>query len=180
MIAKQPAHKLFFALWPDAATRQALVRLQQPVRGRLIPPDKLHLTMAFLGQQPAAALPLLQAILAASAMPALTLHIDCYGYFTRPRIAWAGMRAPPAALLAAQADLMARLEAAGFSAATHGEFRPHVTLAREAEAAPAVFGAAPVVWQVAGLALVESMPNGAYVPLALAGAGAASGTGSAT
>lgn len=184
MIAKQPAHKLFFALWPDAATRQALVRLQQPVHGRLIPPDKLHLTMAFLGQQPAEALPALQAILAASTMPALELHIDCYGYFTRPRIAWAGMTAPPEALLAAQAELMARLEAAGFSAATHGAFKPHVTLAREANEAPALFGAAPVVWKVGGLALVESMPDGAYVPLAVAGEGfgaaAASGAGSAT
>lgn len=180
MIAKQPAHKLFFALWPDAAARQDLVRLQQPVRGRLIPPDKLHLTMAFLGQQPAEALPALQAILAASAMPALNLRIDCYGYFTRPRIAWAGMSVPPAALLEAQADLMARLEAAGFSAATHGEFKPHITLAREADQAPAAFDAAPVIWKVGGLALVESMPGGAYVPLSFAGEGAGEGAGSAT
>ncbi|WP_342117911.1 RNA 2',3'-cyclic phosphodiesterase [Pseudoduganella sp. OTU4001] len=166
MIAKQPAHKLFFALWPDETARQALVRLQQPVRGRLIPPEKLHLTMAFLGQQPAEALPVLLGILAASTMPALALTIDCYGYFKRPHIAWAGPSAPPQALLDAQADLMERLEAAGFSAATHGEFKPHITLAREAKEAPAEFSAAPVVWNVSGLALVESMPNGAYVPLA--------------
>ncbi|WP_374584587.1 RNA 2',3'-cyclic phosphodiesterase [Pseudoduganella sp.] len=176
MIAKQPAHKLFFALWPDAAVRQALVRLQQPVRGRLIPPEKLHLTMAFLGQQPAEALPALQAILAGTVIPPLALEIDCYGYFTRPRIAWAGMQAPPAALLEVQAGLMARLEAAGFSAATHGEFKPHITLAREAKEAPGAFSAAPVTWHVAGLALVESMPGGAYVPLAVAGAGAGSST----
>lgn len=166
MIANEPAHKLFFALWPDEEARQALARLQQPVRGRLIPPEKLHLTMAFLGQQPAAALPALRAILAASTLPALALTIDCYGYFQRPRIAWAGMRAPPPALLAAQAELMARLEAAGFSAATHGAFKPHITLAREAKQAPGEFNAAPVLWRGARLALVESMPGGAYVPLA--------------
>ena len=97
MIAKQPAHKLFFALWPDEAARQAMVRLQQPVRGRLIPPEKLHLTMAFLGQQPAEALPLLLDILHAVELPPLTLEIDCYGYFKRPQIAWAGMRGPPPA-----------------------------------------------------------------------------------
>lgn len=186
MIAKQPAHKLFFALWPDQPTRQALAHLQQPVRGRLIPPEKLHLTMAFLGQQPAEALPVLHAILAASALPQLELEIDCYGYFQRPHIAWAGMRAPPAALLEAQAALMARLEAAGFSAATHGEFKPHVTLAREANEAPAGFSGPAVSWRVGGLALVESMPDGAYVPLAVAGEAAASalaavaGAGSAT
>lgn len=174
MITKQAVHKLFFALWPDAETRFALARLQQPVRGRLTAPEKLHLTMAFLGQQPAQALPALLDILHASQMPSLTLEIDCYGYFTRPRIAWAGMRAPPAPLLAAQAELMQRLAAAGFSPATHGEFKPHITLAREAQDAPAVFDGAPVRWRAAGLALVESTPGGAYTPLAATGkAGAA-------
>lgn len=165
MIAKQAGHKLFFALWPDDGTRQALLRLQQGIRGRLIPPAKLHLTMAFLGQQPAATLPVLLEILAASRVPPLRLEIDCYGYFKRPQIAWAGMHAAPAALLEAQAGLMERLAAAGFSAATHGEFKPHITLAREAKEAPAQFNGAPVVWQVAGMALVESMPDGRYVPV---------------
>jgi len=166
MIAKQAVHKLFFALWPDAAARQALLRLQSPVRGRLIPPEKLHLTMAFLGQQPAEALPVLLDILQATHVPPLQLTVDCYGYFKRPRIAWAGMSVVPAGLLAAQAELMARLEAAGFSAATHGEFKPHITLAREAKEAPAAFSAEPVVWDVRGLALVESMADGRYVPIA--------------
>ncbi|WP_051293667.1 RNA 2',3'-cyclic phosphodiesterase [Pseudoduganella violaceinigra] len=169
MIAKEPAHKLFFALWPDEEARQALVRLQQPVRGRLIPPEKLHLTMAFLGQQPAAALPALLEILHASSVPPMELALDCYGYFKRPQIAWAGMRVAPPALLAAQAELMQRLEAAGFSAATHGEFKPHVTLAREAKQAPGAFSGAPVLWRVAGLALLESMADGRYVALATTG-----------
>jgi len=166
MITKQAVHKLFFALWPDEGVRQDLVRLQQPVRGRLIPPEKLHLTMAFLGQQPAEALPVLLDILHATRVPPMQLTVDCYGYFKRPHIAWAGMSAPPSGLLAVQGELMARLEAAGFSAATHGEFKPHVTLAREAKEAPAGFSGAPVVWDVRGLALVESMPDGRYLPLA--------------
>lgn len=166
MIAKQAVHKLFFALWPDEDVRQALLRLQQPVHGRLIPPEKLHLTMAFLGQQPAEALPVLLDILHATHVPPLQLTVDCYGYFKRPQIAWAGMSAVPAGLLAAQGELMARLEAAGFSAATHGEFKPHITLAREAKEAPADFSGVPVAWDVRGLALVESMPDGRYLPFA--------------
>lgn len=176
MIANEPAHKLFFALWPDDAARQALARLQEPVRGRLVPPEKLHLTMAFLGRQPADALPVLLGILHAVPLPPLQLDIDCYGYFKRPRIAWAGMRQPPAALLAAQAALMQQLEAAGFSAATHGAFKPHITLAREAKEAPAALDGAPVTWKVAGLALVESRPDGTYAPLALSATGAAAGS----
>lgn len=166
MIAKQAVHKLFFALWPDDTVRQALARLQQPVRGRLIPPEKLHLTMAFLGQQPAEALPVLLDILHATHMPPMQLTVDSYGYFKRPHIAWAGMSEVPDGLLAVQGELMARLEAAGFSAATHGEFKPHITLAREAMEAPAEFSAAPVVWNVGGLALVESLADGRYLPVA--------------
>ncbi|KQZ42654.1 RNA 2',3'-cyclic phosphodiesterase [Duganella sp. Root1480D1] len=169
MITKQAVHKLFFALWPDAEVRQALLRLQQPVRGRLIPPEKLHLTMAFLGQQPAEALPVLLDILHATHVPPLQLTVDCYGYFKRPRIAWTGMREVPAGLLAVQGELMARLEAAGFSAATHGEFKPHVTLAREAKETPAEFSGRPVVWNVEGLALVESVADGRYLPVAKTG-----------
>ncbi|NVD99761.1 RNA 2',3'-cyclic phosphodiesterase [Massilia sp. BJB1822] len=162
-----PVHKLFFALWPDAATRGALAALQSQVAGRATPPDKLHLTLAFLGQQPAAALPPLLEILHALSVPPLRLEIDCFGYFSKPRIAWAGMSAVPPALLELQDDLMRRLEAAGFSAATHGEFRPHVTLAREAKTAPPAGAAfAPVVWTAREVALVESLPSCLYQPVA--------------
>jgi 2'-5' RNA ligase len=169
MIANQSTYKLFFALWPDAATRLALQQLQQGLAGRLTPPDKLHLTLAFLGQQPAAALPLLLDILRDTPVPPLRLQFDCYGYFSKPRIAWAGMRQAPPALFALQAALMARLQAAGLSAATHGQFRPHITLAREAKAAPTQDVGAAVSWEIAALALVESVPaSGRYQPLGLA------------
>ncbi len=166
MIANHSSLKLFFALWPDAPTRDALARLQAPVAGRHTPRDKLHLTMAFLGQQPADALPALLNILEGVPVPPMELVVDCYGYFSRPRIAWAGMTAPPAELLAMQADLIARLEAAGFSTATHGAFKPHITLAREARAAPPEQVTAPVVWDVSQLALVESdTSTGKYRPI---------------
>jgi 2'-5' RNA ligase len=175
MITNQPSdaiiqpsgHKLFFALWPDEDTRAALARLQPLAPGRAIAPAKLHLTLAFLGQQPAAALAPLLAILEGLAVPELPLRVDCLGYFQRPRIAWAGMTAPPPALLAMQAELMAKLEAAGFSAATHGQFKPHVTLAREAKSAPSAAHFDPVPWHAREVALVESFPSGIYAPVAV-------------
>jgi 2'-5' RNA ligase len=157
-----PTRKLFYALWPDDAERAALAALQAGVEGRLIAPAKLHITLAFLGHLPAYTVPALLEILAALPLPPLQLSIDCYGYFAKPRIAWAGMTQPPAALLALQAELVRRLEAAGFSTATHGSFKPHVTLAREAKEAPAgTF--APVPWHGARAVLVESLPGGEYV-----------------
>ncbi len=157
--------KLFFALWPGEATRAALTALQAGVPGRLTPRDKLHLTLAFLGRQPADAVPALLDILHALSVPPMRLEIDCYGHFGRPRIAWAGMTQVPPALDALQADLVRRLEGAGFSAATHGSFKPHVTLAREADQAPDAPPAAPVTWEVMEVALVESLPSGVYAPL---------------
>lgn len=160
--------KLFFALWPDPATRAALAQLLPLVQGRHIPPAKLHLTLAFLGQQEEARLPALLSILARLSVPPMQLQIDCLGYFARPRIAWAGMAQPPQALLEMQAQLMAALTAAGFDPATHGTFKPHVTLAREAKQAPADASFTPVLWNASHIALVESvMASGEYRPVAL-------------
>lgn len=174
MITNQPSdaiiqpssHKLFFALWPDEDTRAALARLQPQVPGRAIAPAKLHLTLAFLGLQPGSALAPLLAILDGLTVPALRLRVDMLGYFQRPRIAWAGMTAAAPALSALQAGLMAQLEAAGFPAATHGEFKPHITLAREARSAPADIQFAPIPWHARQVALVESFPDGSYMPIA--------------
>ncbi|MBB3220483.1 RNA 2',3'-cyclic phosphodiesterase [Pseudoduganella umbonata] len=160
-----PTRKLFFALWPDEAARAALAALQAPVAGRLTPRAKLHLTLAFLGHVPADAVPALLAIRDRLGVPPLRLVIDCYGYFTRPRIAWAGMTQVPAGLVALHEDLVRQLEAAGFSAATHGSFKPHVTLAREAKQAPPAAPEMPVVWTVDRAVLVESLPDGRYVPV---------------
>lgn len=177
MIAKHPAtgasspvqRKLFFALWPDDRTRAALAGLQPFAPGRPIPAAKLHLTLAFLGSQDEARLPALLDILHQLAVPPLELVIDCLGYFQRPRIAWAGMTQAPPALLTLQSELMAALTAAGFDPATHGSFKPHVTLAREATHAPPPASFAPVAWHGAHVALVESVTaSGAYLPLALA------------
>ena len=62
--------RLFFALWPDDATRDALDRtgkwLHRHWGGRRMRADTLHLTLAFLGDTPAAArdafLPMIDAI----------------------------------------------------------------------------------------------------------------------
>lgn len=183
MITNQPSdaikpetgHKLFFALWPDTDTRAALARLQPLAPGRPIAPAKLHLTLAFLGHQPSSALAPLLDILHSLALPSppLAMQVDCLGYFQRPRIAWAGMAHVPAALVALQAELMEKLAAAGFSPATHGAFKPHVTLARDAPHAPPHTRFTAVPWLADQAALVASLPDGSYAPIARQGTGMA-------
>jgi 2'-5' RNA ligase len=153
-----PSLRLFFALWPDEATRSALAGLLPPDQsgaGRPTAPENLHLTMAFLGMQPAEALPVLEQVLQAIALPKLRLQLDRYGYFQRARIAWLGMKQPPAALLQLQRELSAALRQCGIGHDRESAFRPHVTLARNAPAAPR--GREPeIFWQAPQLALVQS------------------------
>lgn len=154
--------RLFFALWPDPATRAALLRLQQGVSGAATAPDQLHLTLAFLGWQPAAALPALRALLEQVPAAPLALELDTWGHFRGPRIAWAGMRAAPPALLALREELVQRLTAQQLLPPQSAPFRPHVTLARHAEAAPAA-PFAPLRWLADELVLAESCgTTGAY------------------
>lgn len=160
-----PALRLFFALWPDEAARAALLRLQQhlgqPPGARPVAPENLHLTMAFLGMQPAALLPQIEAILDRVAVPEMTLEVDRYGCFSRARIAWAGIGRPPPALAAMHGELMAALRQSGVGHDQASTFRPHISLLRNAvcDSGPA---AEPFRWHAPQLALVQSttMPRG--------------------
>lgn len=160
--------RLFCALWPDPAVREQLTRQQQHISGRRVPTDNLHLTLAFLGDQPRSLLPSLEAGLEILALPALQLTIDRLGYFNKPRIAWAGPSTPPAALMSMQQALWQNLAALSIGLIPPAQFTPHVTLARAA-AEPDTLLADPVIWQVNKLALLSSVNTPAgpvYTPLA--------------
>lgn len=148
--------RLFYALWPDAATRAALAALQAGIDGRPTPPANLHLTLAFLGQQPQAALPLLQTLLAALPATPVPLNLNHSGYFPRQHLAWIGPEPAPAALLELQRRLTQALarQLPGYQPAER--FLPHVTLARKAAAAIPV-PATPIAWRSSQIALVRSI-----------------------
>lgn len=147
--------RLFFALWPDDATRSALLRLQAMMQGQLTRYENLHVTLAFLGQQPAALLPDLKQILERLPRADITLTLDRIGYFTRKRIAWAGTHDVPENLLRLHQQLANALAALGLPPDTREDFKPHVTLARDA-APPSDTAFTPIVWHVNRIALVKS------------------------
>ena len=79
MQAGESAQRLFFALWPDPAVRAALAgvtaRLPLP-RGRLTPPQNLHVTLVFLGA-------------AAAVRSQMHIRIDVMApVFRKPMFAW--------------------------------------------------------------------------------------------
>ncbi len=151
--------RLFYALWPDAATCDALAALQAHVRGRKVAPVNLHLTLAFLGSQPRASLPLLDSLLDKLPEQRFALAIDSYGYFSKARIAWAGPSSMPDPLLWVYNAMVNALDEAQVVYKSSGGFRPHVTLARDAECiAPGVAPSPAIVWPVTNIALAESVP----------------------
>src|SRR5688572_4527406 len=96
--------RLFFALWPDDETRTALMQLQAPMQGRWIPYGNLHLTLAFLGMQPASVVATAKEILARLQPREETFIIDKVGYFPRNRVAWAGGHHVPEGLAALEQE----------------------------------------------------------------------------
>ena len=168
---RAPSQRLFFASWPDEATRAALLAAagpQLPQVGRTLPAVNLHLTLVFLGNVPAGGLAPLLRVGAALAWPATDLWLDRLDCWPRARVLVAATSTPPPALLELEAELRDRLAAAGLRLAAQ-PFRPHVTLARDVTARPAAPLAPPVAWPLAELALVASQasPGGSrYRPLA--------------
>jgi 2'-5' RNA ligase len=156
--AADPPVKLFYALWPDAATRAALARLPLPAGGRRMPEDQLHLTLAFLGMQPAALVPQLATVLDALPFAPIQMTIDRFGVFERPRIVCAGMD-PPAALPDLRRDLLQALLAVSPKLAVTGRFTPHVTLMRnlpQGKQPEALVQ--PIAWLADRMTLVASIP----------------------
>lgn len=168
--------RLFVAIEPPCALRgwvaEATRRLEPLASGlRWVPPANAHLTLAFLGEQPAGRLePLREAIRRAAARPAFGLGFGGLGAFDswrRARVVWLGVTDGAEELRALAAALKDGLERGGFPVEKR-EFSAHLTLARarEPRALKALEGAAlasPAAIQVRELSLMRSHldPKGA-------------------
>lgn len=174
------ARRLFFALWPDPATRAALVHAtRKAVRhsgGRPVEPDNLHATAAFLGAVPEDRFAALLAAGAAAAGAGFELQIEGIEFWPRPQVLVATAATPPAAAALAE-RLWQGVEPLGVKR----DFRPlriHFTLARKVRKPAPGLAMQRVDWAVPDFALVESVTDPAgvrYTVLArwsLAGAGA--------
>ena len=163
--AVPPAWRLFLALWPPAATRADIVRQadawQWPAAARRTAPERLHLTLHFLGNVPAERVPALQRGLSFD-WPGCELELD------RAEV-WPGgiavleasqVPAPLADLHARLGEALQRLEVP----VETRRYRPHVTLARKGQGAePGAM--APIRWRTGPqYALMRSLPGG-YVPV---------------
>lgn len=125
--------RLFIGIAPDGAARRALCQtaqaLQPAAPGRYVDAPLYHLTLAFLGEVEAGAVPAVCAAMqtAASCVPPFALRLGGIGRFGT--VLWRGVLADES-LKRLAASLRAALDSAGI-AYDRKPFRPHITLARE-------------------------------------------------
>lgn len=158
--------RLFLALWPDEGVRKQLADLvracQEQVRGRPVAPEKLHITLVFLGELPQTAAAAVSTCV--DGLPILTtqLYLDRLGYWPRNGILWAGTREVDPAFASFVEDLRGRLGRLGFRVEQR-PFSPHVTLMRRVRQRPRL-PSPQIDWPVTGIALVRSelAPTGSH------------------
>src|SRR5438132_642813 len=134
--------RLFFAIELPRDVQAILGRLRPTDDNRdyrWVDPASLHLTLAFLGEQPEERLAALQEVGAAAARSSGTgrLHLGTAGSFgsrRAPRVLWVDLAGDMEALLALQSRLETGLRQADLPVENR-EFRAHITLARRRESA---------------------------------------------
>lgn len=155
--------RLFLALWPGEFLRHAITTWQRgwawPPQAALVGPERVHLTLHFLGDVPAHRLAQLARGLKVPWEPfALTLG---RGQVWPNGVAVLRADGSPAALLRLHAALRGELVAQGIPV-DERVFRPHVTLARRAHGAKPPAQRADLQWTIdSGYVLVRSLPGGA-------------------
>ena len=139
--------RLFIALTPDEAVKEALAEVQERLRQRLpartvkwTPPEQIHLTLRFLGDVPEDAVAGLTDALAhaAAGQRSFELIAERLGVFPtlrRPRVLWVGLGGGLRELTAVQQAL--QNATAPWGAREEKDFHAHLTLGRVRELAPA-------------------------------------------
>ncbi|MBH9577423.1 RNA 2',3'-cyclic phosphodiesterase [Inhella proteolytica] len=157
MVSTPEPLRLFIALWPDAATAQALHAwsdgLHWPPGARRHPAAHLHLTLHFLGATAPDRVPEIAALLPARIEP-IELHWGEHQDWGHGLQVLCPLD-PPAALFELQQQLGQRLQAHGLPVETR-PYRPHLTLARKASGVRAA-QELDLRWRATRLVLAQSL-----------------------
>jgi 2'-5' RNA ligase len=156
---EQASARVFFALWPDAEVRQALMqvglKMHRQVDGKLTREESVHMTLLFLGDTPVERLGALTELAATVPFEAFTLHIGKADCWKHNKIAWVASVITPPALTRLVDNLERRTAAEGFGFDAR-PFAPHVTLVRKARCVPLDLKPPRIQWDVREFVLVRS------------------------
>ncbi len=156
---KKPSQRVFFALWPDDATREAINRFAGKAvaecGGTPIAPENFHMTLRFVGHADAGAMSRMRKAAGRVRTEPLRFKLDQLGFWAEPAVFWLGCRKAPDPLLRLVVNLNTEMGSEGFLVETR-PFKPHVTLARHAHHAPEIELRQPVEWSSDKFVLVGS------------------------
>lgn len=149
--------RLFFALWPDEATRQQCRKVTREVRGlgRPVATDNIHITLVFLGGVDADNQTKMMQAAANIAVQPMTLVFDRLEYWKKPAVVCLGTERGDPAVLNLVEQLTAAATQNGISV-DQRPYKPHVTLLRKAKALDGEIKFEPIVWRADGFCLMES------------------------
>lgn len=132
--------RLFFALWPTNQVRQSIVetfsQLPQPVKGRIMQPHNLHVTLHFIGSVTEEVKNCMHTAAQTISSNSFECDLDRFGSFRRARILWMGCQTAPAELIQLHHKLAVALESCGYQSEKR-VFSPHLTLMRKYVSPPA-------------------------------------------
>jgi 2'-5' RNA ligase len=158
--------RVFFALWPEADVAQTLAAAARDAQaecgGRATAPEKIHLTLFFVGDVERGRVGSLQALARSVRADGFSLDLNVLDYWRHNRIVWGGPRRCPDALATLVANLQERLSAEGIESEER-PYVPHLTLVRNARRAPKRTTLGPLAWHADDFVLVESVPAGGGV-----------------
>lgn len=163
MTGRAPTRRLFFALWPDAATRRALAAAIAPLTARfgerMVPLANVHVTLAFLGNVAVGDLPRIEAAAQRLNAPSLVIDFDRLGLWRKPQVIVALASDPPVQAAACARALWEQVAPIGL-VPDERPYAPHVTLVRKVGRLPA--GglpelAGPIRWEASDFVLVDSV-----------------------
>ena len=158
--------RLFVAVFPPPEVKEALTEAARALATdafRLTPPERVHLTLKFLGEVPPGDIPRVTSALERAARQGgpFDAAVSGFGAFPsarRARILWAGIGAGAEGFRGLSRAVEAALETEGF-VREDKPFVPHLTLGRAHRPAPLELGSAGVPdlgFAVGTLDLVES------------------------
>lgn len=158
-IASSNSARVFFALWPDAEVRQALMRvglkMHRQLDGKLAREESIHMTLLFLGDTPEERLAELAAAAATVPFEPFTFTIEQADCWKHNKVAWVAPRDTPPALARLVSGLEERIAAEGLRF-DRRPFAPHITLVRKARCAPLELNMPRIRWEVREFVLVRS------------------------
>jgi 2'-5' RNA ligase len=159
MTSTAPTQRLFFALWPPTELSRELHRLAgDPPRGatsRLVAPENIHLTLAFLGSIDASFRECAERTASAVRIEPFTLILEQLGCWPKSGILWVGPGATPEPLLKLVQVLTLGLGECGYQVEER-PFAAHLTLARKARPCQPSHSIECHPWEINQFHLVQS------------------------